>query len=236
MKKRTSFPRFFTAAVLMASMLLGLLLASCTGSKKEAVVPPVRMTEYPSHASFGYAPASVADAVEESDAIAYIRIGDWLGYTDDMYSTLFSAEVIETAKGKLPSKFTLIQDGSSRFTLEGHPLFTAGNELLLFLNKLSDEGRERNKLPDDSYIITCAHITTFDVIAIDGEKYAFPRNYALLDTMPSSVRNFAQDETFLKKAVDELIRSDSIWENVDTMQYRYHVYKLDQLLSMVKAG
>ena len=115
-------------------------------------------------------------------------------------------------------------------------LIFTDHELFLFLNKLSDEGRERNKLPDDSYIITCAHITTFDVIAIDGEKYAIPRNYALLETMPSSVRNFAQDETFLKKAVDELIRSDSIWENVDTMQNRYHVYKLDQLLSMVKAG
>ena len=234
MKKRTSFPRFFTAAVLMASMLLGLLLASCTGSKKQVVVPPVRMSEYPAGSSLGNVPGSIQEAIERSDAVAMVRVGDWLGDSATKMCTLFSAEVIETIKGELPATFTLLQDGSSEFTYRDYPLFTYGNELFLFLTKISDENREFLKLPENTYKITGTYTSVMHLIELDGEKYVIPRDYALLENMPESVKNLAKDEAFLKRAVDELKRSDSILSKVN-IAYA-HVHKLDELVSMVKAG
>ncbi len=232
MKKRIRFPRFFCSAVLALGILSSLLLSGCTVNKAEPVVPPMRMAEYPSEANFGYMPASIAGEIADSDAVACVRIGDWLGYTKDMYSSLYSVETVETVKGSLPAKFTLIQDGSSKFTLEGHPLFTAGNELLLFLRKTTDEANKQYELTDETYTITCAQMTTFDIVSVESEEYAVPRHYALLETMPASVHDLAQDNAFLKKAVDGLIRSDNIWEKVNTKPN--HVYRLDELIRAIK--
>ncbi|MBQ4428260.1 MAG: hypothetical protein II871_00615 [Clostridia bacterium] len=234
MKKRTSFPRFFTAAAMILSILAGALLVSCAGNKKEPVVPPMRMAEYPADSSLGNVPGTVQEAIERSDAVAMVRVGDWLGETTDKLTTLFNAEVIETIKGELPAKFTLLQGGSSEFTYRDYPLFTYGNELFLFLTKISDENREFLKFPENTYKITGTYTSVMHLIELDGEKYVIPRDYALLENMPESVKNLAKDEAFLKRAVDELKRSDSVLSKVN-IAYA-HVYKLDELVSMVKAG
>ncbi len=236
MKKRIRFPRFLCSAVLALGILSSLLLSGCTQSSasgnSEAVLPPIRMSEYPAEACLGNVPGTVQEAIERSDAVATVRVGDWLGDSVTKMSTLFSAEVIETVKGELPNRFTLMQEGSSELIYRDYPLFTHGNELFLFLTKIPEKDAEFLKYPKDTYKITGSYTGVMHLVELDGEKYVIPHNCAIFQEMPDSVKNLAQDEAFLKSAVDELIRSDSIWERFPSVHQ--HLYKLDELIRALR--
>lgn len=124
---------------LLLAIVMAFSLAGCAGETEkpeEIVVPPVRFGT--ASASIN-APQSLATAVRESDAVAHIRIGNWLGESEMYDDTYFEAEVIELFKGEVPDEFVLKQDGYSEFVYQMNPLFTYGNELVLFLNDVGGE-------------------------------------------------------------------------------------------------
>ena len=119
MKRRIS-------VLLLAGMLL--LLTACGG----VVRPPVRIGEGTGHTCFSRS-YSLTEAFEEADVVALVQVGNWLGEnTDGFPYTYYEADALECYKGDIPAHFTLMQSGASTSTYEDYPLFTYGNQLLLF--------------------------------------------------------------------------------------------------------
>ena len=121
--------------------LLSLLLAiamvfSLAGCAEEAeeneeiVVPPVR---FGTATAMLEGPYSIEEATTGADAVARVRIGNWLGENAEQQCTYFEAAPIEVVKGELPENVVLMQDGYSSSIYERYPLFTYGNEVFLFL-------------------------------------------------------------------------------------------------------
>lgn len=234
MKKRTLFPRFFTAAALILSILAGALLVSCAGNKKEPVVPPVRtagklLIDYSTSIE-----ERMTDAVENADAVAYVRIGDWLGDTDDSYA-MYEFETVELIRGELPEGSVLLQDGSSTGTIPNFPLFTAGNELLLFLKKCGDYTKEHLNLPNDSYFIGGSSYTVSDIVTLEsGQKFLIPRESMFANgVLPGVANSIAADIKLRESCLDELKRADEIWNDIPR-SINYVCY-LDKIIAAIKA-
>ena len=127
MKRRIS-------VLLLAGMLL--LLTACGG----VVRPPVRIGEATGNASFNRL-YSLTEAFEEADVVALVQVGNWLGEnTDGFPYTYYEADALECYKGDIPAHFTLMQSGASTSTYEDYPLYTYGNQLLLFLDQTQTDG------------------------------------------------------------------------------------------------
>lgn len=94
-------------------------------------------------------------AYQFCDAVARVRIGNWLN--EDGFSTRFEAEVLEIYKGVLPAQFVIQQDGNSKSTIGGYPLFYYGEEYLVFLKLVKPEDVENFEVPpekqDEYYVI-----------------------------------------------------------------------------------
>ncbi len=74
---------------------------------------------------------SLVELWESADAVAWVSVGNWLSETD--HGSYYDASVIECYKGELPTSIVLEQAGSSAKTYTDFPLFTYGNEFLVFL-------------------------------------------------------------------------------------------------------
>lgn len=154
---------------IICTLLTVLLLLSVAACAKEAVLPPTRVTDKKVIAEYDW--YTFDKALTEADVVARIRVGDWIGETK--WQTFFEAEVLECLKGEAPEKITLLQDGSSKGTHRGYPLFTSGNEMLVFLNEATDVP-EYDSLPeyDSPYWITGAYMTLMFVsYDADGNRY-----------------------------------------------------------------
>lgn len=112
---------------------------------------------------------SIYEAFEEADIVALIRVGNWL--SEDNSYTRFEATVIEQYKGEPTTDLVVRQIGNSKHTLRGFPLFTYGNQMLLFLKKENIE-------PLNDYWIVGEYMA-IDAIESDGEWYLLDRHGAL---------------------------------------------------------
>ena len=101
-------------------------------------------------------------AFAEADAVARVKVGNWLSEDRENDSTCFEATTLQCFKGSLPETFTLYQTGSSHETLEGFPLFTYGNELLLFLNQGTQPG-DKDSL-DNSAMCSSSAFSIFAIM------------------------------------------------------------------------
>lgn len=160
--------RIFT--FLLASMLL--LLTACGG----VVRPPVRIGEATGNASFNRS-FSLTEAFEEADVVALVQVGNWLGEKTDGFSyTYYEADALECYKGDIPAHFTLMQSGASTSTYEDYPLYTYGNQLLLFLDQTQTDGGEAYIQYPGAYVNVCSFITMmYAANADDGSRYFVDR-------------------------------------------------------------
>ena len=131
--------RIFT--FLLAAALV--LLTACSGRGTE---PPVRIGEGTGNACFNRS-FSLTEAFEEADVVALVQVGNWLGEkTDGFPYTYYEADALECYKGDIPAHFTLMQSGASTSTYEDYPLYTYGNQLLLFASPWAIQWvQDRNK-------------------------------------------------------------------------------------------
>lgn len=235
MNNMTRFYRQITAAALICCFLAALMLPGCKEEGREAVLPPIRMSDHPANGSIGGPLGSLKEAAEASDAVACVRIGDWLGDHEDKVTTMFEAEVTRIVKGELPERIVLHQDGTSEYTYTNYPLFTAGNEMLVLLKKTRPHPGYGGKTSDDAYYISGAFLTVFDIVTLDsGESYAIPRRALDDEFYPEEVDNFAYDLRLTEKVSEELVRSDGIWKRIDRSFDR--IFSLDELAESLKRG
>ena len=154
--------RIFT--FLLAAALV--LLTACSGRGTE---PPVRIGEAIGEASL-LRSYSAAEAFQEADAVALVRVGDWLGEQDGGFPiTFYKAAVVKSYKGDLPREFTLMQNGGSAGTYEDYPLYTCGNELLVFLRKADAD------YPDAYQSVGSFSTVLYAADAVDGTRYYLDR-------------------------------------------------------------
>ncbi len=163
-----------------------LLLAGCSQAANDSVVlPPSRTGKNICSASLEKR-YTFETAFAEADAVARVKVGNWLYEDNEIKSTYFDATVLQCFKGDMPETFVLKQDGSSELTMEGYPLFTYGEELLLFLNDGSDADNKA------LYWIIGAFTTVMDVYYdAEGARYYTDSRGILGETMDIST-NYAQ--------------------------------------------
>lgn len=107
---------------------------------------------------------SYDQAISGADIIAEIEILGWLSETDEpSEKTFFKAGLLKTYKNKVDpqlKEITLMQDGNSKFTIKGSPLFKKNEKLILFLKKADNQ---------DAYWMLGAH--KFKITKIEDVDY-----------------------------------------------------------------
>ena len=141
-----------------------------------AVLPPTRYGETTGHASLekGY---NLKTLYEDADVVALVRVGDWLmEYPEELtFSTKYDATLLKVYKGdeKVGTHIPLKQDGCSKHTYQGYPLFTYGDEMLLFMKIGVDP------LGETVYWLPGSFLSVVDAAEIDGTYYFAERGSAL---------------------------------------------------------
>ena len=197
--------RIFT--FLLAAALV--LLTACSG---RGVEPPVRIGEATGNACFNRS-FSLTEAFEEADVVALVQVGNWLGEkTDGFPYTYYEADALECYKGDIPAHFTLMQSGASTSTNEDYPLYTYGNQLLLFLRHSQTDWGEAYIQYPGAYVNVCAFITMmYAANADDGSRYFVDRfglmTYEELRANPGSA-TLGQPLSRMQESTVEELRAD----------------------------
>lgn len=96
-----------------------------------AVRPPTRSANTQLPSACYDSRYSLLQLWEMADAVAWVSIGNWLSETK--HGSYYDAVVVKCFKGSLPASIVIEQIGSSYTTYVNYPLFTYGNEFLIFL-------------------------------------------------------------------------------------------------------
>lgn len=209
-----------------------LLFASCNSAQEQnedIVLPPNRMNEGTAFfVSYNY-DDNVINAIKKADAVAHIKIGNWVGEVGEngVGSTYFEAEVMNVFKGNLPQKIRFTQSGYSGGNLNDFPLYTYGNELLIFM-------REYQK---DCYSSMYSKETAFDVItAPDGEIYVVDTS---VNSVFRNIKNELKNHTDNLLLTSQLIKTkkdnDPFWKEYNTVRI-YRVFKFEDVLEYVSSN
>lgn len=179
-------------------------------SGQTEVLPPARIgTEGTTHVSLAHR-YTFESAFSEADAVLQLRVGSWLSEDAEIGITYYEADVLQSYKGNVTDSITLLQDGSSKWTLKGYPLFTAGNEIFVFLNEA------QNTEYPNAYWIIGAFTTLLDVTYDEnGTMYYMDRYGILGETMNLSNAAGEPVAAQLRRNAEQ---SDSI---VREMQFQY---------------
>ena len=181
----------------------------CGSKTEEPVLPPTRLgTKGTSSASlereYGF-----ESAFSEADFVAHIKVGNWLAENTEIMSTYYEAQVVHQYKGDETKDFILIQDGDSEFTLEGYPLFTYGNELLVFCKRAVDVEYT------DAYWIIGSFTTVMDAVTAKSGEVYFMDRYGMLGDRSKKLINYKSQQPELRSMAE---KNDSI---VSDMDYAY---------------
>lgn len=197
--------------------------------ENQIVLPPVRVgTEGYSQASFHERVSTIENLCEFVDAIAIIRIGNWLG--EDSTTTFYDAEVLSLIAGTIPEHFTLLQSGNSKFTLKFYPLYAYGDEILVFLQKSTHQPEEGCAYPNDnSYWVAGCHTTSLDVVTDeDGNSYIIDR-FSLINRSSIELSNLKSNPTVYNTAHRIMYERDGVVSQYK-MEYS-NIYSLSELVS-----
>ena len=166
-----------------AIILFCLLLLCCTGcgaARETVVTPPSRVgTEREEADKIELPGYSMEDAYRASTAVAHVKVGNWLGSAEDnedLHFTYYEVTTVKAFKGNLPEKFVLVQYGDTKVTWIDYPLYTSGDELLVFLTpyEFFDEpesisrGNTYRLLNDFASVLNVAFDKTGNVYYIDS--------------------------------------------------------------------
>lgn len=188
-----------------------------------AVLPPTRLGSSSIHASLANY-YTLDTAVSEADVVARIKVGDWIAENTEIQSTYYEATVLQCFKGNIPTKFTLIQDGCSTGTLKGYPLFTSGNEMLVFL-------KEAVAVSYDSPYWIIGSFTTIMDVSYDnaGNRYYADRYGILGETVDVAVNYARQPKTFAE------VYASSVEADPIVQDFRYpYVFAESDLIPLLE--
>ncbi len=229
-------PLFRRIAVLAACLVLTVTAAVTlpfafseeqTPDTDEIVLPPVRVgTEGYSQASLSARSSTIESLCEYIDVIAVVRVGNWLD--EDTHHTYYNAEVLDLIAGTLPDQFVLLQDGNSKCTMKGYPLFTYGDEFLLFLVKADYAPEEGCAYPNkNSYWIAGSYSTVMEVVEGENGNYYFVDRYHLLDRSAIELINLKTENT-----VNTMVHQTLASRDAEVSQFKAPytaIYSLEEL-------
>ena len=180
-------------------------------SDQSIVLPPTRIGTGTFQGALGER-YTFESALSEADVVARIEVGNWISEDTDIFQTYYEATVLECFKGSIPTSFTLLQDGCSQATEKRYPLFTHGNELLVFLNEATLTDYE------SPYWIIGSFTTVFDVFYDNGGDRYYADRYGIMGELTNISRNYA-----LVENVSNVLRNKAIEEDpiIEEMQYEY---------------
>lgn len=195
------------------------------------VLPPVRVgTKGYSQASFHERVGSIESLCEFVDAIAIVRIGNWLG--EDSNTTFYDAEVLSIVAGTIPEHFTLLQAGNSRITMKFYPLYTHGDEVLVFLQKSTHHPEEGCSYPDNnSYWVAGCHTTSLEVVTDEEGNTYFVDRFYLIDRSSIELNDMMSDSSVYNTVNQVLATRDA---EVIQFKAKYNsIYSLDELKAKI---
>lgn len=183
---------------------------SNTGSSSSAGIsvegfPPCRVSENTVEASLGRI-FNFTEAYTHAKAVALVKIGKWLCEDLNTGITYYEAEVLTSYKGKLPKTIILKQDGASNGTISGYPLFTMGNEFVVYLDEST-----MGLYVENCYWILGSWTTAFRVARDDaGNAYLIDNNLGILEAASEQKRDYPEQ---LRQQIQEnYIRQDAYWQ------------------------
>lgn len=211
--------------LILVSIFL-VITVSCSKSPDSTVLPPSRVGNSEIQASFEKK-YTMASAVSEADVVARIEVGNWIAEDTELMKTYYEATVLECFKGNIPTSFTLLQDGCSIGTLKGYPLFTSGNEILVFLN-------EATVTDYDSPYWIIGSLDTVFYVSYDnsGNRYYADRCGILGKTVDIST-NYARQENTFAEVYARAVEADPI---IEEMQHSYQFIFAESDLSPLLKG
>ena len=216
-----------------------LLAAGCSQAADDSVVlPPTRIGEGVSYASLDKS-YTFETAFSEADVVARIKVGNWLSEDTELDSTFFEATVLQCFKGDIPETFILMQSGCSYYTVKNYPLFTYGNELLLFLNKGNPDNYEEGwPAPkyDIYYWITGSFSTLLDVsYDAHGSRYYADRYGILSETMDIST-NYANQNDVSSEVFEAAVNADPFIADISAYRYVFSETDFVDLINSYKTS
>ncbi|MBQ4342093.1 MAG: hypothetical protein II756_06250 [Clostridia bacterium] len=212
------------------------------GFMAEVSVPPnaaVPVTRFGmSRAEAEYAKSyNIRSIYEDAEAVCLVTVLDWLGETGS--GSYFTARVERRYKGSIPDLFTLYQCGNSEFSINGAPIYTYGDKLLLFLEPWGGDGYE------DSYTSKGVDLFMFyAAAAYDGGIYLLDPDgvfsYNIENECPDiTLENCAYDAELVEQLLDYIglydktvsdglkAYFDAAAHYPDNVPFPPHIYELD---------
>ena len=195
------------------------------------VLPPVRVGQKGKHQGILSSDYSTVDQLYAySDAIAHIRVGNWLEESE--YYTYFEAEVVELYHGTLPDHFILEQFASSGFTILGCPVFTYGNEYILFLKKDTDGPEDGCHYPDNNtYRSSGGHPSILELAADSEGKQYFVDRFHFIETSRLSFGNYYKDTSVATSISSALRKRDLVGQKLSKTYEK--IYAVDDLVDYI---
>ena len=199
--------------------------AAVSNGRDDAVLPSSRVGTSQIQATFGDK-YTFESAMSEADVVARIKIGDWLAEDTDIYTTYYKATALQCFKGSIPETFTLLQDGCSAGTMKRYPLFTSGNEMLVFL-------KEATETPYDSpYWIIGSFTTLLDVSYDESGNRYYADRYGILGESVNINTNYAHVSPVSGEVLAVAAANDPI---VSEMQYSYHyIFSESDMITLIE--
>lgn len=197
------------------------------GEVENIVLPPTRVgkSDMSPLLAKGY---TFQTAMEDAEVVARIQIGNWLGEDTEKISTYFEAKVLQCFKGTIPENFTLLQDGCSDCTMmkPSYPLFTYGNELLVFLKEA--EGLDNYSSP---YWIIGSFSTFLDVSYDDNDIRYYVDRYGILGETMNISNNYAHESNVRAEVYNIAATADSM---VSEQNYDYsYIFSESDLVALM---
>lgn len=193
-------------------------------TRNRPILPPTRQGVGKAYISLEYL-YTFETTISASDVVAHVKIGDWLKEDDD--HTYYETEIIELFKGENISSIILMQDGCSQWTINNYPLFTSGNELLLFLKKAT--GTEF----DNAYFIRGSYSTVmYAVTSSEGSVYYLDRYNILSSSAEGIINNIPQD-SFARELYEKVIKEDPVLGSHMSVFEHLYFYSREDFLTLI---
>ena len=211
--------------ILIPLILILLIIGCCLLTIENIVLPPTRIGEGKSYVTLANF-YTFESAIAESDIVAHVRIGNWIGENIDSDTTYYEATIVEQFTGEEIYEIVLKQDGCSRCTYAGYPLFTSGNELLVFLKK--------SNMPeyDNAYWIIGSYTTVLYAVSDEKGNVYYLDRYIFLSDTAEGIINYIPKDSFAYKLFKKVIEEDPLLAGM-TFGYTY-LYSREDFKELVE--
>ena len=201
----------------------------------EYVLPPVRYGQKGTAGGMLAKRYDLETAIEDSDIVARVRVGDWLGEDTWLDSSFFEVFVEEQNKGDPIDSFILMQMGTSEYTFDNYPLYTAGEELLVFVayvENVDDRGDPLWSFDfDHAYgLVGCWTTALYALTDEKGDMY-YVQNFGGLKSQRAELTNYAEDKDFAKALINRAGETDPIFGIDDSIENWREIYDFGKIYS-----